>query len=188
MKRDGFSLLELLVVMMVFGIVAAWGTANYTGWRNKYDMEKQVRETFADLTNLRVMARTKNMSHFATFAAGQITAKEDSNGNLTRETTDRTLCLWNRATGQGADAACGNNQSVSVKTLKYPITWSGNATLAFDSRGLADQNETVCIDYGATSDVNATYDCIDVSATRIALGSLINKSGACSNANCQIKR
>ena len=184
MKRDGFSLIELVVVMVIAGIVAAWGTVSYSRWRAKYDMENQIRQTYADLTSLRVMARTKSSPHFMAFAAGQVSAKEDTIVNGTWDAGDRTLCLWSRPTGQAADAACPDTQSVSIKTLKYPIIWSSTSTLRFDSRGLADQSDTICIDYGVTAQVNASYDCIDVTITRVALGSLINKGGACDSANC----
>ena len=152
-------------------------------------METQVRETHADLTNLRVMAKTKSTSHFMTFAAGQVKANEDSTVPVDAYNTgDKTLCLWNLPTGQAADAACTDAGSASYRTFRYPIKWSGTATLRFDSRGLADQNETVCIDYSATPQVNASYDCVDISATRIVLGSLVAKGGACSSANCAKKK
>lgn len=188
MKRDGFSLIELLVAMVVLGIVAAWGTVNYKQWRNKYDMETQVRETYTDLTNLRLMAKSKSTSHFMSFAANQVKANEDTDLNGALNGGDKVLCLWNLPTGQSADPACPDAVSVSAGTLNYPITWSGSTTLTFDTRGLAGQNETICINYAATPQVNAAYDCVDVSSTRIALGAMINKQGACDSANCGKKK
>ncbi len=189
MRDHGFSLLELLTTMIILGIVAAIGTVNYVGWRAKYDMENEIKKTHVDLMNVRLMAMTRNMSHFVSLAANQMKVYGDTNGDGALNTGSDTIqCLWDRPTGQGSDAACPNAQSVSVKTFPYPVRWSGSAIFGFDSRGLASEDETICIDFAANPDVDASYDCLDIGSTRVSMGKLVDRGGACNSANCRKKR
>ena len=60
MKKNGFSLIELLVVMIILGIVASLGTVSFTGWVRKHDLESQVKEMYTDLMNARLTAMHQN--------------------------------------------------------------------------------------------------------------------------------
>jgi prepilin-type N-terminal cleavage/methylation domain-containing protein len=189
MRRDGFSLIELLVVIIIFGIVAALGTVSFRGWRAKYDLEAQVKAMYADIMTARAMAMTKKDSHFVTLGSGGLRAYEDTNpapnGDGTLQTNaDRTLCLWSRGFGESVDAACPDAQSVSSRAVTYPASWSGGGattTLEFSPSGLANTDRTICV----FSTVNPASDCIVVSRTRISIGKIINQGGACGAANCQ---
>ena len=187
MKRDGFSLIQLLTAVAILGIVAAVGTVNYRGWVSKHDLEGQIRQMQADFMNARMMAMTKKASHFVTVAASQVKIYEDTNNNGTLETgTDTALCLWSRAFGQAADPVC-SSAGVSLRTLKYPMTWNGTTPLQFNQRGLSNTPCAICVDYVANSSVptSAAYDCVVISNTRIAAGKL---TGVCNAANCQIQK
>ncbi len=74
MKKDGFSLIELLVVVIILGIVASLGTVSFTGWIRKHDLESQVKEMYTDLMNARLTAMHQNRNHFISLSANQITA------------------------------------------------------------------------------------------------------------------
>jgi prepilin-type N-terminal cleavage/methylation domain-containing protein len=189
MNRDGFSLLEVLTAVVIVGILAGLATVSYVGWRTKHEIEAEIRETYADLMNLRMMAVSRNMAHFASLGASRLSAYQDTNLNGALDTgSDGALCLWSRKYGEAVDAACPNQQSVSVKSLPRPIKWGGDSTIRFDSRGLAGADQTICIDYSLTSLTNASYDCIDLSQTRVAVGKLTDPGGACNSGNCQKKR
>jgi prepilin-type N-terminal cleavage/methylation domain-containing protein len=180
MKKDGFSLIELLVVIIILGIVASLGTVSFTGWIRKHDLESQVKEMYTDLMNARLTAMHQNRSHFISLSANQITASEDTDGD---GAGDSPLCMWNRNRGDPVDASCPNDKSLSYKKLLFPTTWNGTATLDFNTRGLSNTNNTICV----FSTYNPSYDCIVVSATRIRMGKLKNQSG-CSSANCEPKK
>jgi prepilin-type N-terminal cleavage/methylation domain-containing protein len=189
MSRGGFSLLEVLTAVVIAGILAGLGTVSFLGWRTKHEIETEIRETYADLMNLRIMAVSRNMAHFASLGAGQLRAYEDTSGNGTLETgSDGALCLWSRKYGEAVDATCPNTQSVSTRSLPRPIKWGGNSTIRFDSRGLVGAAQTICIDYSLTSYTNASYDCIDLSQTRVGVGKLADPNGECNSANCRKKR
>ena len=123
-----------------------------------------MRQAYADLMNVRMMAMGKNMAHFVSLGANQMRVYQDSNGNGTLNTaTDGIQCLWDKPTAQAADGVCPNGQSVSVKNFSRPVRWGGDSTISFDSRGLSAGGQTVCIDYTLTPQTSPSYDCVDLS-------------------------
>jgi prepilin-type N-terminal cleavage/methylation domain-containing protein len=188
MKKEGFSLIELLVVIIILGIVASLGTVSFTGWVRKHDLESQVKEMYTDLMNARITAMHQNRNHFISLVdsdgdgfANKITASEDTDGN---GTGDSPLCIWNRNRGDPVDASCPNDKSLSYKNLKFQAKWNTPATLTFNTRGLTNTLGTICV----FSNHNPSYDCIVISETRIIMGKIKNQSGGCSSANCDKKR
>jgi prepilin-type N-terminal cleavage/methylation domain-containing protein len=181
MKRNGFSLIELLAVMVILGIVATLGTVSFTGWVRKHDLESQVKEMYTDLMNARLTAMHQNRSHFITLSANQIIGSQDSDGD---GAADASLCIWNRDRGDPVDASCSNDKSLSYKNLAFPATRSGTAVLEFNARGLSNTNNTVCV----FSTYNPAYDCIVISPTRIRMGKLTNQSGGCNSGNCESRK
>jgi prepilin-type N-terminal cleavage/methylation domain-containing protein len=189
MKKDGFSLIELLVVMIITGILATLGTVSFTGWVRKHDIESQVREMYTDLMNARLTAMHQNRTHFITLSTNQMRAYEDNDpapngdGSLTLG-SDNPLCLWERKRDDAVDTACPFSGSLSYKNLKFPATWNGTATLEFNARGLSNSDKSICV----FSTHNPSYDCIVVSTTRIRMGKLINQSGGCNSGNCEQRK
>jgi prepilin-type N-terminal cleavage/methylation domain-containing protein len=196
MKEDGFSLIELLVVIVILGIVAGLGTVSFRGWVSKHELESQVKEMYTDLMNARFTAMHQNKTHFVTLSANQLRAYEDTSptpngdGALTVG-SDGPLCIWERKRGEPVDATCPSNSSLSFKNLKYPATWSDTASteLAFNVRGLYNSltPKTICV----FSTHNPSYDCIVVSQTRIIMGKLKNQNSGCNSGvsgNCEPKK
>ncbi len=189
MKKDGFSLIELLVVMIILGIVASLGTVSFTGWVRKHNLESQVKEMYTDLMSARLTAMHQNRTHFVTLSTNQLKAYEDTDpapngdGTLTLG-SDNPLCLWERKRGDSVDAACPSNSSSSYKNLQFATTWNGAATLEFNARGLSNADKSICV----FSAHNPSYDCIVVSATRIRMGKLVSQSGGCNSGNCEQKK
>jgi prepilin-type N-terminal cleavage/methylation domain-containing protein len=191
MKRNGFSLIELIAVIGLMGILAAVGTASFRTWESKHQVEKQVKEMYADLNSIRIAAMHENRSHFLTGGANRVEAYRDTdpapdgNGALTVG-SDTPVCMWTRGFHDAEDANCPGG-GLSYKNLTYGSSWSGGGnTIQFTARGLAtlDSLGTICV----FSTVNPSYDCIKISRTRIIMGKIINQGGACGEANCQEKR
>jgi prepilin-type N-terminal cleavage/methylation domain-containing protein len=164
MKKKGFTLIEICIVIVITGILAGLAFVNFSGLSNKYSLENQVREMYSDLMNTRLMAMNKNRSHFMVLAAGNYTVYDDTSP---APNGDGTLTI-------GSDT-----QVVAAKILKNQITWSGGSQIEFGSRGLSRSQKTVCV----YSTLKPRYDCIKVSWTRIIMGKLTTQ-GVCDDANC----
>ncbi len=150
MKRNGFSLVELLSVIAIMSIVLSMAGLYYNSWMKKYRLEGQVRELRIDLINARAQAMQKNRIYFVKVDGNSYSLIEDKNDNGTAD----DAALW-------------------TKQLKYSSAWVDTAVL--DTRGLVSPNDTIRFNSGG---VSAEYDCITLSATRIRLGKL-NDSNEC---------
>ena len=180
MKKNGFSLIELLVVMVILGILAGLGTVSFRGWVRKNELESQVKEMYTDLMNARLTAMHRNTTHLISLSVNQISGSVDTNGDGAGDTG---LCIWSRGKGDPVDGGCPDDKSLSYKKLAYPMTWNGATTLGFNARGLST-NKTICV----FSTLNPSHDCIVVSSTRIRMGKIKNQSGGCDDANCEAKK
>ncbi|RJQ22239.1 MAG: type II secretion system protein [Nitrospiraceae bacterium] len=174
MNNNGMTLIELVIVVTVIGILAAALAFSFQGWIGSYNVESQIKEMHIDLMNARAMAMKKNKMHFVDLTTTQYSIYEDTDP----------------APDGDGDADPGNDDPVSQKNLdaRYPIAWSDAADtrIEFNIRGLSRDDKTVC----SNTTVDADYDCISISATRINMGELttpLTEGGACSAANCVAK-
>jgi prepilin-type N-terminal cleavage/methylation domain-containing protein len=169
LKANGFSLIEMLVIIAIVGILAGMGVASYAGMTRKYNIDNQIRRIHADLSKVRVMALTKGRTHFVTLNKdGSYEAKDDNNSTVLR-----------------------SNEALNLSTVTNspfrPIALNGGTQIDFNSRGLCTtatpaQPQTICV----YSSVTPRYDCVNVSPTRVTLGKLADQ-GVCSADNCKIQ-
>ena len=167
MKRNGYSLVEMLIVIAIIGILAGLATAGFVGWVKKYNTENQVKEMYADFMSTRIMAMSKNRTHFVNLSANQYTIYDDTSPS---PNGDGTLTI-------GSDT-----QVLFPKDLKYPVAWNGGSQIGFNPRGLAVTQKTVCV----YSTANPSYDCIVISQTRLIMGKL-KTQGVCDSDNCKTR-
>jgi len=62
-SNHGFSLIELIVIMVIIGILATIAALNFSQWQRKYAIEGQVKEMLADLSNVRMQAIQTKREH-----------------------------------------------------------------------------------------------------------------------------
>lgn len=144
--RKGYSLIELIVVISIMAILMGIAGIKLRDWVVNYNIEKQVKEMFGDLMNVRVRAMEKNREHYIVVSTDGYKAYEDSNENFTYDS--------------------GTDKKVIEKKFKYLSNWSG--TIKFDTRGLISPNCTI---YFNTGNNKPDYDCLVLFRTRINIGS-----------------
>lgn len=161
MREDGFSLVELMVVVAIMGILLAIGTLSWVPMQKKGFIEKEIKILYTDLNDLRLDALYTKRTRSAVLSG----------------TTFRVY----------SSNATGVNP-VSTKELRYPVRWNTtdtSLTLTFDGAGLytASADTPVCVDpdnnISAQNDVYV--DSIVISAARIKLGK--KGVGACAATN-----
>jgi prepilin-type N-terminal cleavage/methylation domain-containing protein len=159
MKQDGFTLVELILVMAIIGILLAVGTLDFSRMTSQYTIDNQTRALYTDLMDTRLKSMYKKKSHYVKLAAStfSVYSSIDSGGN------PMGLAL--------------------TKVLKQPITWGTPNTIEFNSQGLTTDIGSVCVADGGNPGAN---DSIVVSMARINMGKR-KSGGVCKSVDIEIK-
>lgn len=159
-SNHGFTLVEVLVVMVMFGILSTIGTIAFNDWTKKYNIEKQTKELFSVINDARLRSIHSKKRHGIVLNPTQYVMRNYSSENE------------NRLAGQ----------TLLTKTVQYTLTKnSGGGTLAgdlfvFDTRGFIDNGVGITILVNPANS-GAAQDCIVLSEGRTNMGKLSN--GVC---------
>jgi prepilin-type N-terminal cleavage/methylation domain-containing protein len=164
MKNRGFALTELLAVLAILGILLGIATISGRDWLQRYRVEGQTKEMYADLMNARVSAMQRNRMFFVTLAENQYAIYEDTYNASTPTSPE----------GDGVPQTA-NDRLVMQKTFQYSLNAGFPAGFIFNSNGLfsPELGETTL---SFTSTANPLSDCIVLSTTRILMGKM---NGTC---------
>ncbi len=155
----GVTLVELIVVVTIVIILSAVLNFSFQGWMGRYNVESQIRQMYSDLMEARISAMQRNRLFFVRFPdASSYEIYEDTNpspdGNGALNTTlDRRLDSF-------------------PKTLRYALVWGGG-NISVDQRGMVKSPNSII---SVNTTLNADYDCIQLSPTRISLGKMAGGS------------
>ena len=159
-NNSGFTLVEVLVVVIIISILVSLAVISGRGQIGKARVEQGVRQLYADLLSARMGAMNRGRFQFLVV-----------NAALQRYE------IW-----EDTDPApFGDEQQTAADTRLVQTTMNdlitvvtGTATVTFDTRGLVSPIGTLRIGDGG---FNPRVDCITISVTRIRIGRFVG--GAC---------
>jgi prepilin-type N-terminal cleavage/methylation domain-containing protein len=155
-RRGGFTLLEILIVLAIVGIVVMIAVSNFRGMMEKYRVEGETKQMFADLMDARGRAMQRNRTHFVQIAAD----------NLVYKTYDDTKDVINATPDGDGVLQPGEDTLVVNATVRHTIHPGGLSNFRFNRNGIASATGTIWF----TSTAQPDYDCITVRETRIKMG------------------
>lgn len=175
MNKNGYTLLELLIILIIITILMSIAAISGRAWLDRYRVETQMKEMSADVMNARVSAMQTSRMYFLEFPTGpaaitRYAIYEDRNaGNPLAE-------------GNGA-LETATDRLVAQRDInpRYAMTIPGavgTGRITFDSRGLVTTGLVGPVTtIRVITQFSAAYDCIEISATR-------TRMGAWNGANC----
>jgi prepilin-type N-terminal cleavage/methylation domain-containing protein len=152
MNNKGFSLIELLVIILIMGTLMSIVTLDFNSMQRKAHIERQTRELFADLNQARIDSQHSKLRHSIVMQPDSYTFKRYSSEN---ESSNAGTIL-------------------STRNVSYQITKGSGSAVAneiteFDIRGFTNIDDTYRINPVGTA---AQVDCIVISVGRINLGKM----------------
>jgi prepilin-type N-terminal cleavage/methylation domain-containing protein len=164
-NKQGMTLIELIIVIMILGILITLGMLSYQGIQQRADVEQKVKRMYADLMSTRIRAMQRSRDHFVSLPSGSTIYRiyEDGpapDGDGTFNTADDTLL-----------------SSYSVAPYTMVLSTPTLTLVQFDSKGLVT-GTTGWVRINTT--ISGEYDCIFIAQIKTAMGKI-------NGANCDIK-
>ncbi len=149
MKREaGFSLVELLAVLVVVGIVTALAAPNLTRWIENYRVKAAARQLVGDLQSVRMKAISEKVDHRISF--------DNGNRSYTLQKWNSTSSLWNQVGITRSLASDGNPYFQRGVNMADNFT---NHVATFSTSGSVSSSGTVTLS-GASYSKNVTVTLI----------------------------
>lgn len=166
MSRKGFSLVELIVTIGIISILLGLATMSFNQWTQKQNIEKEVKQMYADIMYVRQQAMVTGMTHDVQFPNSRnVTFRRySSEGDITG--------IQLRHTG-----------------LPYPVLVSNTNPIVFSQRGLMVDplDKILCV----FSNADPSIDSLVITQSRISMGKIINQgskdAAACKKSNIDFK-
>ena len=159
-RSAGFTLLEIMIVIAIVGIVVLIASSNFREMMEKYRVEDETKQMFADLMDARGRAMQRNRVFFV-----QITTYGYKTFEDTYPAPDGNNILEE-----------GSDTQVASVTVKHQVATTGGLSyFRFNRNGIASMTGSIRFSPPARAD----YDCITVNETRIKMGQYNATTNAC---------
>jgi type IV fimbrial biogenesis protein FimT len=156
-KRSGFTVIELIMVIVVLGILTAVGVPNFLSWLPKYRLKTAARDLYSNLHLAKLSAIKNNADWAIVFNKAenqyQVCSNRgpDNSWSGTDNTVVKTVVLNNY--GSGVAYGHGNAGSAIGSTFGDDITFTNNVAV-MNSRGTGNagyvylENSNAAASYG----------------------------------------
>lgn len=155
--RGGFTLVEILIALAILGIIVVIAVSNFQGMMEKYRVEGETKQMFADLMDARGRAMQRNRASFVRVTGNNYNTYEDTSpapdGNGSWESADTLVAN-----------ATATHVIVTDNIAAVPLNFS------FNRNGIA--SVTGFIRFSSAATARPDYDCITIQATRIKMGQI----------------
>ena len=150
--RGGFTLVEILITIAILGILVVLAVGNFGGMNEKYKVEAETKQLYADLMDARGRAMQRNRMFFVQINGNDYQTYEDTfpvpDGDRALQNTD-TLAVNTRV-----------SHVIATGDIVVPLSFN------FNRNGIASVSGFIRLSSTARPD----YDCITITATRIKMG------------------
>ncbi len=160
--REGFTLVEIVIVIAIVGIFVTMAVSSFLELNEKYRVEEETKQLYADLMDVRGRAMQRNRFSFVRMTGSGYSTYEDTNpvpdGNG----------IWDNNV----------DNRVVIATVRHRITTNlagGTPNFAFNRNGIASDTGTIWF----SSTANPDYDCITIRETRIKMGKYNATTATC---------
>lgn len=152
MNRAGFSLLELIVILVIMGVLLSIVSINFSGWQKKHQIESKTREIFNDLNEARLNSIYLKKRHSIVFQPNNYVMKQYSSENESRTASGSKIVMSKNSTYQISKV---NGGSIADRIFE------------FDVRGFTNDLDTIYVNPVKSG---AMFDCIVISNARTNMG------------------
>lgn len=150
--RRGFTMVEILIMIAIAGILLMIAVTNFRGLNDKYRVEAETKQLYADLMDARGRAMQRNRASFVQINGNDYQTYEDTSpapdGDGALQNTD-TLITNAKVT-----------HAIATGNIVVPLSFN------FNRKGIASVTGFIRF----SSAVKPDYDCIWIRATRIKMG------------------
>jgi prepilin-type N-terminal cleavage/methylation domain-containing protein len=155
----GFTLVEILIVIAILGLLAVIAVGRFAGLNEKYKVEAETKQLYADLMDARGRAMQRSRIFFVRLSGAGYATYEDTN------TPPDGNGIWDNA----ADTRVANVTVTHTITTAFP-----GGAFEFNRNGIASVTGEIRFSSTAQPD----YNCVTIQPTRIKMGQYVG-AGAC---------